>query len=409
MVTPRRAAMRGASPSLVAGVRAALARSASALAGVLAALGFVSVRMARRVVTPATRVADTRILALDTAAQTITLSRTARHRAARPLRPVHERHGELRQARLRALRGRRRPSSASCSPTSAPHAQLSPDAAFSGWYYDHARRAAPALHPRAHRLAPSVRAPPGSSRREPSDVWVIQVHGRGTTRAECLRAVPVFHALGHHVARRLVPQRRRGAAQPHRHLRARRDRVARRRRRRRVRPPPRGASASCSWAGRWAARSRCRSRSTPRTATLIAGLILESPVIDWRIVLDYQARLLGLPTAVQRPRDRRAPVGVGDADHPHRGRHPVRPARRGRARGRAAASDPHPAQRRRRLRAVGCLARPRRRAPRPRRDEGLRGRAPHQAVELRPGALERQHPLLARAPRLTAARAAAGS
>ncbi|PTT14001.1 alpha/beta hydrolase, partial [Microbacterium sp. HMWF026] len=29
-----------------------------------------------------------------------------------------------------------------------------------------------------------------------TDVWVVQVHGRGTTRAETLRAVPVFHALG---------------------------------------------------------------------------------------------------------------------------------------------------------------------------------------------------------------------
>lgn len=31
---------------------------------------------------------------------------------------------------------------------------------------------------------------------------------------------------------------------------------------------------------------------------VIAGLILESPVVDWRIVLDYHAKLLGLPSAV---------------------------------------------------------------------------------------------------------------
>jgi alpha-beta hydrolase superfamily lysophospholipase len=30
----------------------------------------------------------------------------------------------------------------------------------------------------------------------------------------------------------------------------------------------------------------------------IAGLILESPVVDWRIVLDYQARALRVPAAV---------------------------------------------------------------------------------------------------------------
>src|SRR5690606_7274216 len=29
---------------------------------------------------------------------------------------------------------------------------------------------------------------------------------------------------------------------------------------------------------------------------LIAGLVLDSPVIDWRRVLDHQARLLGLPS-----------------------------------------------------------------------------------------------------------------
>ena len=49
------------------------------LTGSLVTLGvastFVAARLARRVVTPAARLADTRILALDTAAQTITLSR----------------------------------------------------------------------------------------------------------------------------------------------------------------------------------------------------------------------------------------------------------------------------------------------------------------------------------------------
>lgn len=31
---------------------------------------------------------------------------------------------------------------------------------------------------------------------------------------------------------------------------------------------------------------------------VIAGLILESPVVDWRIVLNYQARMMGLPAPV---------------------------------------------------------------------------------------------------------------
>ena len=63
-----------------------------ALTGVLGAHGIRLVRFARRIVTPANRVADTMILGLDTAAQTITLTRTARHPAARSLRAVHDGH-----------------------------------------------------------------------------------------------------------------------------------------------------------------------------------------------------------------------------------------------------------------------------------------------------------------------------
>ncbi|HVL60625.1 MAG TPA: alpha/beta hydrolase, partial [Microbacterium sp.] len=76
MVTPRRAATRGATPALVAGIQAAIVTLGVALTGVLAIMGFVSVRFARRIVTPANRIADTKILGLDTAAQTITLART---------------------------------------------------------------------------------------------------------------------------------------------------------------------------------------------------------------------------------------------------------------------------------------------------------------------------------------------
>jgi hypothetical protein len=85
MVAFRRAAMGGATrssatrprtPAYVAGVKAALTVLSVALAGTLGALAAGSVLMARRVVTPTRREPDTRILALDTAAQTITLSRT---------------------------------------------------------------------------------------------------------------------------------------------------------------------------------------------------------------------------------------------------------------------------------------------------------------------------------------------
>src|SRR5687768_4966349 len=76
MVVPRRAAMSGPTPALVAAVKAALALLSASLGLALSALAFTSLRMARRVVTPAIRVPDTRILSLDTSAQTITLART---------------------------------------------------------------------------------------------------------------------------------------------------------------------------------------------------------------------------------------------------------------------------------------------------------------------------------------------
>jgi len=40
------------------------------------------------------------------------------------------------------------------------------------------------------------------------------------------------------------------------------------------------------------------SRDVPNPYRTIAGLILESPVVDWRVVLEYQARNLRVPTAV---------------------------------------------------------------------------------------------------------------
>ncbi len=43
------------------------------------------------------------------------------------------------------------------------------------------------------------------------DVWAVLVHGRGATREECLRAVPLLHRLGVPV---LVPSYRNDADGP---------------------------------------------------------------------------------------------------------------------------------------------------------------------------------------------------
>ena len=74
MITPRRAARANGRLAVALRIVSAILTGSLVTLGVASA--FVASRLARRVVTPAARVADTRILSLDTAAQTITLSRT---------------------------------------------------------------------------------------------------------------------------------------------------------------------------------------------------------------------------------------------------------------------------------------------------------------------------------------------
>jgi hypothetical protein len=77
MKNSRRAASHGASPVLRGALSGTLVGLAAATAMTSAALGAVAIRVARRVVTPAARRSDTRILALDPSAQTVTLERNA--------------------------------------------------------------------------------------------------------------------------------------------------------------------------------------------------------------------------------------------------------------------------------------------------------------------------------------------
>ncbi|MEZ3161007.1 alpha/beta fold hydrolase [Microbacterium sp. BWT-B31] len=295
MATPRRAAGGGAAPALVAGVKTALTVLSAALLGVLAVLGVISMRVAKKVVTPAARLADTRILALDTSAQTITLART-------PDTVLPGRYGLFTSGTENYLKlgSVLAEDTVSVKRKLLTHvgadSRLAPEAAFSGWYFDRPED----LHlPFTSELigsplgpCPAWLFPAGDG-----DVWVIAVHGRGTTRAECLRAVPVFHGLG--ITSLVVSYRNDGEA-------------------------PRSrtgtyALGATEWRDVDAAVGFARRHGAKRVvlmgwsmggavtlqlalnsphASVIAGLVLESPVIDWRIVLDYQARLLKLPAAV---------------------------------------------------------------------------------------------------------------
>lgn len=295
MVDSRRAAMRGASPSLLLGIRAALTVISVALAGVLSAMAVASIHMARRVVTPAVRLPDTRILSLDTAAQTITLSRTPD--TGLPGRYGLFTSGTADYVKLGSVLSETETSVKRKLLTHVPaDARLAPDAAFSGWYYDRPEQ----LHlPFTPELIGSVVGPcpawlfPAGE----GDVWVIQIHGRGTTRAECLRAVPLLHSMG--ITSLVVSYRNDGEAPRSRAgtyaLGATEWRdvdaavgFARRRGARRI--------VLMGWSMGGAIALQVSLNSAHREA--IAGLVLESPVVDWRLVLEYQARMMKVPPTV---------------------------------------------------------------------------------------------------------------
>ena len=296
MNTPRHAATGTAAPSLRTGFRIAVATLTGALAVVGAAWAFVSVRVARRVVTPERRLPDTEILALDTAAQTITLARNAdtelpgryglftsgTEHYLKLGSVLSEDEGRVTRKLLTHI---------------GPGARLERAAAFSGWYYDNPQQ----LHvPFSSELIGSPLGPCPAwlfPAPEPTDTWVIQIHGRGTDRTECLRAVPVFRDAG--ITSLLVSYRNDG-----------------------VGPRSRAGTytlGATEWRDVESAIGFARRRGAARiilmgwsmggaialqTALasahqdLLAGVVLESPVIDWRIVLDYQANLMRIPHPV---------------------------------------------------------------------------------------------------------------
>lgn len=143
-------------------------------------------------------------------------------------------------------------------------------------------------------VAPAWRIDP----EEEGDAWVIQVHGRGVTRAEGLRAVSVFRAAGYHCL--LISYRNDGDAPPSHDARYAlgdeewRDveaalEYARREGARRI--------VLMGWSMGGATVLQCITRSP--LAAHVNGVVLESPVVDWLPVLRFQAAAAGLPPAVR--------------------------------------------------------------------------------------------------------------
>lgn len=261
-----------------------------ALLAAASVLAFVVFRIAHSVVTPARRVPDTEILGIDTRAQTIELSRTADTEL--PGRYGLFTRGSHDYIKLGAVLSTTTSSVRRKLLTKVgAETHVEPQAAFSGWYYT----APEELHLPFESVIIGSPGGPCPAWLFPASgaTWVIQVHGRGTTRAECLRAVPVFHAEGMPVL--VVSYRNDGEAARSRGGAyglgstewqdvdaaigyARRAGAAR--------------ILLMGWSMGGAIALQTLTRSVHRD--LIVGLVLESPVVDWRPVLDFHAKLSGM-------------------------------------------------------------------------------------------------------------------
>jgi alpha-beta hydrolase superfamily lysophospholipase len=254
-----------------------------------------AVRMARAVVTPAVRRADTRILAIDPERGAITLTTTAD--TVLPGRYGLFTGGTLDYLQLgpvlsqdeeRTIRELQTPL--------GDQDTVGQAAAFSGWYYHRPEELGIPFHsdliPSAVGPCPAWLFPVDNS-----DVWCVLIHGRGTTRAECLRAVPVLHARG--ITCLVISYRNDGEAPRSRTGRYGlgdtewRDAdaavgVARRSGARRI------LLMGWSMGGAIALQVALRSAHRDR----IAGVVLDSPVIDWSDVLRFQGVTMRLPAPV---------------------------------------------------------------------------------------------------------------
>lgn len=131
-----------------------------------------------------------------------------------------------------------------------------------------------------------------------SDDWVIQVHGRGVTRAETIRAVPVFHRAGFNAL--LISYRNDGVAPDSddrryalggtewRDLEAAIDAVV-------ARGAKRIILMGWSMGGATSLQASILSQHRER----IHGIVLDSPVVDWRSVLHFQAAAMSVPLAIR--------------------------------------------------------------------------------------------------------------
>lgn len=297
-------------------LRHAVALLVPALLALGVAFSVLVLAVARRVVTPMRRPTDVDILAVDTGAQTIEMQRTVDTEL--PGRYGLFTTGTYGYVKLGAV--------LSADATSVrrklltqiePGARVDRAASFSGFYFTSPSE----LHlPWENLLIGSSAGPcPAWFFPAASSTWVIQVHGRGATRAECLRAVPVLHAAG---LPTLVVSYRNDGEGPRTRAGAYALGAA----------EWRDVDAAISYALRHGAERvvlmgwsmggavSLQAAVTSGNRDRIAGIILESPVVDWRSVLRYQARMVGvrapLPELAMQALQRPLTARLSGADQP---------------------------------------------------------------------------------------------
>ncbi|WP_065570599.1 alpha/beta hydrolase family protein [Microbacterium oleivorans] len=298
MKASRRAVPDDARSGTVVAVRSTVVALATAFISATGLLALLAGRVARRVVTPGGRAPDTSIVDVDTAAQTITLSRSAD--TVLPGRYGLFTTGTQSYVKVGTVLSTRAQSVTRKLLTQIDESdRITSAAAFSGWYFSEPGE----LHLPFEDVAVSTSL--GSCPAwvfpadVPTDLWAIHIHGRGTTRSETLRGVPAFHAAG--ITSMLTSYRNDGDA-----------------------PRSRGG-ASALGATEWRDIDRAighARRSGARRIVLvgwsmggaialqlavnsahrdrIVGLVLDSPVVDWRQVLTHHAGLMGIPNPLTR-------------------------------------------------------------------------------------------------------------
>jgi len=276
---------------------------AIAIAGVLGSVAVgaalasgISIRFARRVVTPPRR-RDEPIVIRGVGAGTITVSSNPDTRLSGDYGLFFA--GGTGHARVGGIQSQTRETvTRSLLGVDAGDLASARRARFSGWFFQDPSDLGVDFEavtvPTELGAAPAWLVPAAAD----SGDWVIQVHGRGARRGECLRAIPVFREAG--FTSLLISYRNDGDAPSSRDRRyglgvtERRDvdsavhyAIAR------------GATRIVLMGWSMGGATVLQSALDSGRPSVIRGVILDSPVADWAATVEFHGRLLRVPRAAR--------------------------------------------------------------------------------------------------------------